>query len=95
MQLSYQKPLTIQTITQNLVLLDFIFLFQFSVVDVAAQQGWESSVVKRELKNLQWQIGNRGEPEKSGIMVPTYCIFKLNTELFINIKQWGSKNRSF
>jgi hypothetical protein len=29
----------------------------FSVVDLAAQQGWESAIVKRELKNLQWQVG--------------------------------------
>jgi hypothetical protein len=42
---------------------------QFSVVDLAAQQGWESAVVKRELKNLQWQVGNNSKIEKSGILV--------------------------
>jgi len=42
---------------------------EFSVIDLSAKNQWESSVVKRELKNLQWYVGQNGKIEKSGIMV--------------------------
>jgi hypothetical protein len=41
---------------------------EFSVVELAARNGWESGIVKRELKNLQWKLG-AGKVEKSGILV--------------------------
>jgi len=41
---------------------------EFSVVELAAKNGWSSGIVKRELKNLQWRLGN-GRYEKSGVLV--------------------------
>ena len=45
---------------------------EFSVVDLAAKNGWNSGIVKRELKNLQWRLGRgkfNGKYEKSGVLV--------------------------
>ena len=44
---------------------------EFPVVQVAANSGWESGVVKRELKNLQWTSydGSDGKMKQSGILV--------------------------
>ena len=44
---------------------------EFPVVQVAANSGWESGVVKRELKNLQWTSydGSDGKLKQSGVLV--------------------------
>ena len=41
---------------------------EFPVMDLSVRNGWDSGIVKRELKNLQWQNSN-GKIEKSGLMV--------------------------
>ena len=41
---------------------------EFHVVDVSARMGWDSAIVKKELKNLEWTSGLTGW-KKSGVMV--------------------------
>ena len=43
----------------------------FPIVQVASKSGWDSGVVKRELKNLQWANynGSDGKMKQSGILV--------------------------
>ena len=43
--------------------------FEFPVVEVSARMGWDSGVVKRELKNLQWTRAPGGSWKKSGVLV--------------------------
>ena len=41
---------------------------EFHVVEVSARMGWDSAIVKKELKNLEWTCGLTGW-KKSGVMV--------------------------
>lgn len=41
---------------------------EFPVVDISAEMGWNSAVVKKELKNLEWKSTSTGW-KKTGIMV--------------------------
>lgn len=37
-------------------------IIEFSVIDIAAGIGWNSGVVKYQLKNLEWMQGTYGAP---------------------------------
>lgn len=55
---------------------------EFQVVDIASAIGWNSGVVKHQLKNLEWTTGNCNVYIQSLIAI-TYEVF-LSTNMKIN-----------
>ncbi|XP_050422623.1 ATP-dependent DNA helicase Q4 [Adelges cooleyi] len=47
--------------------------FDFSIFEVAAAIGWDSGIIKKELKNLEWSNKN-GKYQKSGVSVEFSCL---------------------
>ncbi|VVC29857.1 Helicase, C-terminal,Zinc finger, CCHC-type,DEAD/DEAH box helicase domain,P-loop containing [Cinara cedri] len=45
----------------------------FSIFQVAAAIGWDSGIIKKELKNLEWSNSN-GKFHKSGVLVEFSCL---------------------
>lgn len=42
---------------------------EFHIIEVAAAIGWDSGVVKYQLKNLEWTTGAGGQPKRSKLTV--------------------------
>lgn len=47
-------------------------VIEFSVVDISAAIGWNSGVVKYQMKNLEWTTNEKGLPKRSPISITYY-----------------------
>lgn len=47
-------------------------VIEFSVVDISAAIGWNSGVVKYQMKNLEWSTNEKGIPKRSPISITYY-----------------------
>lgn len=47
-------------------------VIEFSVIDISAAIGWDSGVVKYQIKNLEWTNNENGLPKRSPISVTYY-----------------------